>query len=300
LIHFVPRRRAGRDTTYEEKELADLAKHRADTIKRAATPGSQRTKPRHRRRRKTTALVPVAALALATSGGITSAVADGGAGTVDLGEAEVSWSSTAAVMASRQNVISSRSAGSRVLLGADRIESIEIQAKKKMRELRREEARRIARKEARERAAEECRQERIQARLDAQWGAPINGYSISAVYGAVSSLWSSGSHTGVDLNAVTGTPVRSVGPGKVTFAGYDGAYGNKIIVEHTDGTETWYCHLSAINVSVGSAVNNQTVIGLVGATGNVTGDHLHLELRPAGGGDPVDPVAGLAAHGVNL
>jgi murein DD-endopeptidase MepM/ murein hydrolase activator NlpD len=105
----------------------------------------------------------------------------------------------------------------------------------------------------------------------------------------------------VDLNATTGTPVTSVGPGRVTSAGYDGSYGNKIVVEHADGTETWYCHLSAINVSVGQAVTHETVIGLVGATGNVTGDHLHLELRPAGGGDPVDPVAGLAAaHGVHL
>ena len=281
-----------------------MAKHRADTNTRAATSGPKRVKPRHRRRRKATTLVPVAALALATGGGLTSAVADGGPRTVALDEARTSWTSTAAVMASRQELSASRSAGSRVLLGADRIESIEKQAKQKVRELRLEKARRIARQEARERA-EQLRKERAeQRRLEAiearQWGAPIDGYTISAAYGAVSSLWSSGSHTGVDLNAVTGTPVTSVGPGRVTFAGYDGPYGNKIVVEHEDGTETWYCHLSAINVSVGTSVSNSTVIGLVGATGNVTGDHLHLELRPAGGGDPVDPVAGLAAHGVRL
>jgi murein DD-endopeptidase MepM/ murein hydrolase activator NlpD len=281
-----------------------LAKHRAESMSRAATPGPRRAKARHRRRRKSTVLVPLAALTLATGGGITTAVADGGSGAVALGAAEQSWASTAAVMASRQDLSTSRSAGARVLLGAERIESIEKQAKQKVRELRAQEARRIARQEARERA-EQLRKERAeQRRLEAiearQWGAPVAGYSISAVYGATSSLWSSGSHTGVDLNAVTGTPVRSVGPGKVTFAGYDGSYGNKIVVEHEDGTETWYCHLSAINVSVGTAVSNSTVIGLVGATGNVTGDHLHLELRPAGGGDPVDPVAGLAAHGVHL
>lgn len=245
-----------------------------------------------------TALVPVAAMALATGGGVATAVADGGGSqTVELSGAEVTWSSTAAVMASRQDLSTSRSGGSRVLLGADRIESIETQAKRTVRELKIEEARRIAQREARERAAEQARLERIEAR---QWGAPIDGYSITAAYGAVSSLWSSGSHTGVDLDAVTGTPVRSVGPGKVIFASYDGAYGNKIVVQHEDGTQTWYCHLSAINVSVGDAVDNQTVIGLVGATGNVTGDHLHLELRTAGGENPVDPVAGLAARGVNL
>ena len=274
-----------------------MAKHRADTMQRAATSGRNRVEPRHRRRRKSTVLVPVAAIALATGGGFTAAIADGGSEPVSLSGAEQSWASTAAVMASRQDLSTSRSAGSRVLLGTERIESIETQAKQTVRELRQEKARRMARQEARERAAEQARLERIEAR---QWGAPVQGYTISAVFGAVSSLWSSGSHTGVDLNAVTGTPVTSVGPGRVTFAGYDGPYGNKIVVRHEDGTETWYCHLSAINVSVGTAVTNQTVIGLVGATGNVTGDHLHLELRPAGGGDPVDPVAGLAAYGVNL
>lgn len=274
-----------------------MAKHRADTMQRAATSGPKRARPRHRRRRKTTILVPVAALALATGGGVTTAVADGGSRTVELSGADVDWASTAAVMASRQELSTSRSGGSRVLLGADRMESIETQAKQTVRELRIQEARRIARQQARERAAEQARLERIEAR---QWGAPIKGYSISAVYGAVSSLWSSGSHTGVDLNAVTGTPVTSVGPGKVTFAGYDGSYGNKIIVEHEDGTETWYCHLSAINVSVGATVDNRTVIGLVGATGNVTGDHLHLELRTGNGEKTVDPVAGLAARGVKL
>lgn len=281
--------------------MASLAKHRADTSQRAATLGPRRARPRHRRGRKLNTLVPVAAVALVTGGGVTTAVADGGSQLVDLDQAEVTWASAAAVMASRQELSTSRSAGSRILLGADRIEAIEIKAERKVRQLRQQEKQRIARQEARQEAREQAAELRRQERLEArQWGTPLDSYSISAVYGAVSSLWSSGSHTGVDLNAVTGTPVSSVGPGTVTFAGYDGAYGNKIVVEHTDGTETWYCHLSAINVTAGTAVTNETVIGLVGATGNVTGDHLHLELRPAGGGDPVDPVAGLASHGVTF
>jgi murein DD-endopeptidase MepM/ murein hydrolase activator NlpD len=268
-----------------------LAKHRAEPADRTATPAPRRARPRHRRKSRATTLLPLTALVLATGGGVTSAVADGGARTVELDGAELS-AATSAVLASRADSSSSR-AGARVLLGADRLESIEKESRTTVRQLRAAEARRIARQEARERA----RQERIEAR---QWGAPVKGYSISATYGASSSLWSSGSHTGVDLNAVTGTPVTSVGPGTVTFAGYDGSYGNKIVVEHEDGTETWYCHLSAINAEVGSKVTNETVIGLVGATGNVTGDHLHLELRSAGGENPTDPVAGLAAHGVHL
>jgi len=292
----VPPQGVRAEPTYEEG-VAFVAKHRADTHSRALISGPRGTRPRHRRRRKAALVVPVTAVALVAGGGLTSAMAEGHRSeVVSLDGADSSWAASAAVMASRQDLASSRS-GARVLLGAERLENIEKQAKQTMRELRLQQARREARQEARERAAEQRRQERIEAR---QWGAPIDGYTISANYGDTSYLWSSGMHTGVDLNAVTGTPVRSVGPGTVTFAGYDGSYGNKIIVEHADGTETWYCHLSAINVAVGAAVTNQTVIGLVGATGNVTGDHLHLELRPAGGGDPVDPVAGLAAHGIHL
>ena len=269
-----------------------MAKHRAEKSRRAITVAPRSTRPRHRRRRKLTAVVPVTALAVVAGSGVVAAGADEGSRMVSLGDASTSLSTAAAVTASRQDLFTSRS-GSRVLLGAERLESIEKQAKDKLREIREREAR----QEAREQAAEERRQAAIEAR---QWGSPIAGYSISAVFGETSYLWSSGVHTGVDLNAVTGTPVTSVGPGTVTAAGYDGSYGNKIVVEHEDGTETWYCHLSAINVSVGAAVDNSTVIGLVGATGNVTGDHLHLELRPVGGGDPVDPVTALAAHGVHL
>jgi murein DD-endopeptidase MepM/ murein hydrolase activator NlpD len=271
-----------------------VAKHRAETGKRASTSAPKHVQPRHRRRRrKYVAVAPVAALALVAGGGGATALTRDTSKLVDLDGADNSWAATAAVMASRQDLLSSRG-GSRVLLGADRIDAIETQARKTLHDIKVREAERIARQEA----AEERRQERIEAR---QWGAPVASYSITATFGESSYLWSSGIHTGVDLNAVTGTPVTSVGPGVVTSAGYDGSYGNKIVVEHADGMETWYCHLSAINVSVGQSVTNATVIGLVGATGNVTGDHLHLELRPAGGGDPVDPVAGLlASHGLQL
>ncbi len=64
-----------------------------------------------------------------------------------------------------------------------------------------------------------------------------------------------------------------------------------------DGTEIWYCHQSAFNVSVGDTVRAGELIGYVGSTGHVTGPHLHLEVRP-GGGDPVDPDAALRQHGV--
>jgi len=232
-------------------------------------------------------------------GGLATATAAADSTTTETPSTTVDRSQTIAQILASREAPASRS-GTRVLAGADRVEAVQTKAERTVHRIRAREARQQARQEARERAQRQRREERQQRREARQWGAPVAGYSITATFGESSSLWSS-VHTGVDLNATTGTPVTSVGPGTVTFAGYDGSYGNKIVVRHDDGMETWYCHLSAINVSVGSAVTHEAVIGLVGATGNVTGDHLHLELRPAGGGDPVDPVAGLAAsHGVHL
>ena len=188
-----------------------MAKHRAEKSRRTSSVAPRR-RPRHRRRRKLNAVVPVTALAVIAGGGMVAAGADEGSRTVGLGDADASLAAAAAVMASREELLTSRG-GSRVLRGAERLESIEKQAKRTLADIReREELRK-----ARERAAEERRQEAIEAR---QWGSPIAGYSISAVFGETSYLWSSGVHTGVDLNAVTGTPVTSVGPGTVTSAGY--------------------------------------------------------------------------------
>ena len=154
------------------------------------------------------------------------------------------------------------------------------------------------RQEARERQQAAERHRLAAERALAAWRAPLQSYAVTAGFGQSSSLWSS-VHTGVDLAAPTGTSVTSVARGTVAFAAYDGAYGNKVVVTHQDGTETWYAHLDSIAVSVGQPVANTTTLGTVGSTGNVTGSHLHLELRPAGSG-PVDPVSGLAARGVHL
>ena len=90
------------------------------------------------------------------------------------------------------------------------------------------------------------------------------------------------------------TPSR---PGVVVSTEYDGAYGNKTVVRLTDGTEVWYCHQDTQSVVPGQSVARGQVIGTVGATGNTTGPHLHLEIRP-GGGDPVDPELALRRHRV--
>ena len=128
-----------------------------------------------------------------------------------------------------------------------------------------------------------------------QWSLPLSGYRLTAEYGDVG-LWAT-YHTGLDFAAPTGTPITSVANGTVTDVGYDGSYGNKTVVTLDDGTEVWYCHQTTMDVSVGDTVASGQVIGTVGSTGNVTGPHLHLEVRP-GGGDPVDPYSALSVHGL--
>jgi murein DD-endopeptidase MepM/ murein hydrolase activator NlpD len=128
-----------------------------------------------------------------------------------------------------------------------------------------------------------------------RWVLPIDPAILTARFGEYG-LWAS-YHTGLDFNGNDGDPIKSVANGIVTFVGDDGAYGNKTVVTLEDGTEIWYCHQSAFNVSEGQTVRAGEIIGLVGSTGHVTGSHLHLEVRP-GGGDPVDPYAAFVVHGV--
>lgn len=89
-------------------------------------------------------------------------------------------------------------------------------------------------------------------------------------------------HKGIDYAAPTGTPVRNVGDGVVTFAGRQGGYGNVVIVRHGGGKETLYAHLSRIDVRQGQRIEQGARIGAVGATGWATGPHLHFEFRVNG------------------
>ena len=129
-----------------------------------------------------------------------------------------------------------------------------------------------------------------------QWHLPTQGYHLTARFGMAGGLWSS-NHTGLDFAAPTGTPIFAVANGVITETGWAGSYGNRTVETLTDGTEIWYAHQSAIGVKPGQQVIGGQTIGAVGATGNVTGPHVHLEVRP-GGGDPVDPFTALVYHGV--
>ncbi len=89
-------------------------------------------------------------------------------------------------------------------------------------------------------------------------------------------------HLGVDYAAPTGTAVRSVGDGRVRFAGWQGGYGKVVFVEHSNGQSTVYAHLSRIDVRVGQSLGKGEQIGAVGSTGASTGPHLHFEFRVNG------------------
>jgi len=127
------------------------------------------------------------------------------------------------------------------------------------------------------------------------WQAPVDGFRITGRFGETGS-WSS-VHTGLDFAVGYGTSIHAITSGVVTEAAYDGSFGNKTVVTLEGGTEIWYCHQESLAVTAGQHVATGQVIGAVGMTGNTTGPHLHVEVRP-GGGDPVDPAAVLEAHRV--
>lgn len=95
-------------------------------------------------------------------------------------------------------------------------------------------------------------------------------------------------HTGVDIGAPMGADIVAADSGVVIYAGYNGGYGNMVIVDHGNGMSTLYAHMSRIVAGNGQKVGKGEVIGKVGSTGFSTGPHLHFEVRKDG--NPVDPM----------
>ena len=227
----------------------------------------------------------VAVLAISAGGAVTAS----GAGVTTLTssgsslDASGSIGSVAGQALSRRGVVVSRD-GSRSSTGDETDPELVALAEKQIaeREAKLAEIRKAAEKQA--------------AKIkENKWLLPLDAYQITATFGQYG-LWAS-YHTGLDFNGNTGDPIHAIANGTVTSTGYDGAYGNKTVVTLDDGTEIWYCHQTEIYVSVGERVNGGETIGTVGATGNVTGSHLHLEVRPGGGG-PVDPFQAFVEHGI--
>ncbi|MFD8255911.1 M23 family metallopeptidase [Streptomyces werraensis] len=130
---------------------------------------------------------------------------------------------------------------------------------------------------------------------------PVPGGGIGTAYKVAGSMWSSGYHTGVDFSVPTGTSLKAVGAGTVVSAGWGGAYGNQVVIQLNDGHYAQYAHLSSLSVSAGQTVSAGQQVGLSGATGNVTGPHLHFEIRTSPDyGSDVDPISYLRSKGVSI
>jgi murein DD-endopeptidase MepM/ murein hydrolase activator NlpD len=95
-------------------------------------------------------------------------------------------------------------------------------------------------------------------------------------------------HNGIDIAAPTGTPIYASAAGQVTFSGWNGGYGNLVIINHGNGMETYYAHNSKNLVSKGQNVSKGAHIANMGSTGNSTGPHVHFEIRR--NGTPLNPM----------
>lgn len=229
-----------------------------------------------------------AASAPLTSAGITTAEAE--QGTTDAGEAL-----RARILQQAEQQQDSADAEAKAAQEKEAAEKAAAEAKKQKDEAK-------AKAEAEKKKAEEEAKKKAEAlrlaKLAAGYAIPTSSYTITSTFGEAGSMWSSGHHTGLDFAAPTGTPIKAIHSGTVKSAGWSGAYGYRTVLELDDGTELWFCHQSSIGVGVGQKVSTGETIGRVGATGNVTGPHLHLEVHTAGG-TGIDPMAWLRGKGLN-
>lgn len=112
-------------------------------------------------------------------------------------------------------------------------------------------------------------------------GMPVTSAYLSSRYGMRMhpTLGTLRAHSGVDLAAPTGTPIRATSDGVVREADWRGGYGLLVELDHGGGMQTRYGHMSRLNVAAGQAVRKGDVIGYVGSTGRSTGPHVHYEMR---------------------
>ena len=116
---------------------------------------------------------------------------------------------------------------------------------------------------------------------------PLSVHVVGSPFGPRDERW----HSGIDIPAPLGTPVYSARAGEVVWAGWRGEYGFLVTVAHGHGERSMYAHLSRIDVRVGVWIGEGVRVGLVGATGDATGPHLHFEVRIRGAA--VDPLRAL-------
>ncbi|MET9927551.1 MULTISPECIES: M23 family metallopeptidase [unclassified Streptomyces] len=236
---------------------------------------------------------PVLAAAPLTSAGITTAEAE--QGTTDAGEAL-----RARILQQAEQQQANADAEAKAAEEKAAAEKAAAEAKKQQDEAEAKvKAKAAAEKKAAEEAAAKKAEEERLAKLRASYTLPTSSYTITSTYGQSGALWSSGQHTGLDFAGSAGTPIKAVHGGTITSAGWAQAYGYRTVLQLEDGTEIWYAHQSSIEVSVGQKVTTGQTIGRMGDTGNVTGVHLHLEVRTAGG-SAMDPAAWLSSKGLSV
>lgn len=125
---------------------------------------------------------------------------------------------------------------------------------------------------------------------------PTTGMDLSSGFGYRRDPFTGGGamHSGLDFKGAHGAPILAAAAGRVSFAGWQGGYGNTVEVDHGHGIMTRYAHLSRITAQVGQAVTAGHMIGGMGSTGRSTGTHLHFEVRV--GGTAVNPRRFLEAN----
>jgi murein DD-endopeptidase MepM/ murein hydrolase activator NlpD len=129
------------------------------------------------------------------------------------------------------------------------------------------------------------------------WPLADGSYQIGTPFGQAGPMWSTGFHTGQDFVAPVGTPVHAVTTGVVSVE-HPAWAGNLVRIDHGNGLETLYAHLSRVDVTDGQQVAPGQQIGAVGTEGNSTGPHLHFEVHL--GGDPVNPMPFLATGSASI
>ncbi|HZP37474.1 MAG TPA: M23 family metallopeptidase [Methylomirabilota bacterium] len=130
------------------------------------------------------------------------------------------------------------------------------------------------------------RASRVLASLPSRW--PVRG-PVNSDFGQRRSPWAPNSefHSGIDIGASIGTPVKAPAPGVVVFAGPHAEYGITVIIDHGNDTKSLYGHLSRLNVTTDAAVQRGDTIAFTGNTGRSSGPHLHYEIQVKG--QPVNP-----------
>lgn len=115
------------------------------------------------------------------------------------------------------------------------------------------------------------------------FGWPVaNPSTLGTLYGVSGRYWTLGYHTGIDFRVSSGTAIYSIGDGQVVDTGYSNAYGNYVEIYHGNNIYSFYAHNTRVLVSTGQTVSKGEQISVSGATGNVTGPHLHFEIRTPG------------------